>query len=347
MQKKEGLGVIFAILGLPVVALLVIAMLVTTNWSFPPIDESQTGYRGTSMMTLKDRGQEADFRETVVVPEEPWELELPAEGEELAGDLYENLQVLGHLGDDQFNRLMTAITEWVSPEEGCVYCHNPENFASDDIYTKIVARRMIQMTQTINADWQDHVGDVGVTCYTCHRGQHVPENLWFTADPEAYPFGRGQNKAEPASQYASLPTDPFTPFLLNDAEIRLQAGQALPGSQAVYGTMQTEWTYSLMNHMAAGLGVNCTFCHNSRAWFNWEESPPQRTTAWYGIRMARSINQEFMHPLGPQYPENRVGELGDGGKANCATCHAGVNKPLYGAPMAQSYPSLLTPAPAE
>ena len=29
-------------------------------------------------------------------------------------------------------------------------------------------------------------------------------------------------------------------------------------------------------------------------------------------------------------------------KVNCATCHQGVYKPLYGAPMAKDYPALLT-----
>ena len=60
------------------------------------------------------------------------------------------MQVLGDLSVAEFTRTMASITEWVSPEEGCNYCHIPENLASDDIYTKVVSRRMLQMTQDIN-----------------------------------------------------------------------------------------------------------------------------------------------------------------------------------------------------
>jgi len=68
---------------------------------------------------------------------------------------------------------MLAITQWVAPEQGCAYCHNGDNLADDGLYTKIVARRMLQMTRHINKDWKEHVASTGVTCYTCHRGQPV------------------------------------------------------------------------------------------------------------------------------------------------------------------------------
>ena len=96
---------------------------------------------------------------------------------------YKNVQVLGDLDTAQFNRLMNAITTWVAPQEGdnagCAYCHNVENMASDEVYTKVVARRMIQMTRTHQHQVQHaHVQQTGVTCYTCHRGQPVPANVW-------------------------------------------------------------------------------------------------------------------------------------------------------------------------
>jgi hypothetical protein len=72
----------------------------------------------------------------------------------LARAVYKNVQVLGDLSVAQFARHMVSITSWVAPNEGCTYCHNPANFAEDSKYTKVVARRMIQMTQHINADWQ-------------------------------------------------------------------------------------------------------------------------------------------------------------------------------------------------
>jgi photosynthetic reaction center cytochrome c subunit len=45
-------------------------------------------------------------------------------------DIYQNVQVLGDLSAGEFNRLMAAITAWVSPEEGCTYCHGNDGFAA-------------------------------------------------------------------------------------------------------------------------------------------------------------------------------------------------------------------------
>ena len=111
------------------------------------------------------------------------------------------------------------------------------------------------------------------------------------------------------------------------------------------GTQQAEWTYGLMMHLSKGLGVNCTYCHNSRNFGSWETSPPTRVIAWHGIQMSRYLNVDYLEPLGPVYPDHRLGPTGDAPKLNCATCHNGVAKPLYGAPMAASFPSLQMPAP--
>jgi photosynthetic reaction center cytochrome c subunit len=95
--------------------------------------------------------------------------------------------------------------------------------------------------------------------------------------------------------------------------------------------------------MSTALGVNCTFCHNSRSFSSWETSPPQRLTAWHGIRMVRNINNEYIEALRPVFPPNRLGPMGDTLKVNCATCHQGVFQPLYGAEMLKDYPELNPP----
>ena len=58
-----------------------------------------------------------------------------------------------------------------------------------------------------------------------------------------------------------------------------------------------------MMHISTALGVNCTYCHNTRAFYSWEESTPQRVTAWYGIRMVRDINNNYIGPLAPLYAD--------------------------------------------
>jgi photosynthetic reaction center cytochrome c subunit len=72
----------------------------------------------------------------------------------------------------------------------------------------------------------------------------------------------------------------------------------------------------------------------------WANNPVTRQTAWYGIRMVRELNTAFLDPLGPVYPAQRLGELGDAPKANCATCHQGAYKPLYGASRLPAHPEL-------
>ncbi|MDX2258560.1 MAG: photosynthetic reaction center cytochrome PufC [Hyphomicrobiaceae bacterium] len=308
-----------------------------------PSTKEQLGYRGTGMETVTNKRTAAATAALNAVPEA-----LPAEdaGGKRASEVYQNVKVLGHLSEAQFNRVMLAITEWVSPEQGCAYCHGEDaTFAKDDLYTKVVARRMFQMNYHINEKWQNHVGQTGVTCYTCHRGKPVPDNIWFNEpasrqSTRALGNDNGQNRAGvEVAAYSSLPYDPLTPFIEKDAEIRVIGKEALPHGNR-QSIKQTEWTYSLMMHMSESLGQNCTFCHNTRSFAEWDQSRSQRTTAYHGIRMARDLNAAYLTPLQPTYPATRLGPGGDAPKANCATCHQGANKPLGGVSMIKDYPEL-------
>lgn len=312
----------------------------------PPQEASQNGYRGTGMNQIVSPERVEALKAANVVPEA--QPEADATGPR-ASQSYQNVQVLGHLSEGEFLRVMTAITEWVAPEQGCAYCHNVENLADDSLYTKKVSRRMLQMTQTINSNWSAHVAQTGVTCYTCHRGQPVPQNIWFNdtghvasgsaADP------MGQNTPLKANAYASLPRDPLSKLLVSpDAVIRVAGTTALSTDKPGASIASTEATYSLMNHMSTSLGVNCTFCHNTRSFSTWESSPPQRVTAWHGIQMVRALNTTYLDPLKATYPAERLGPEGDAPKAGCATCHQGVNKPLNGVSMLKDYLKELSPA---
>ncbi|WP_416765996.1 photosynthetic reaction center cytochrome c subunit family protein, partial [Anaerostipes hadrus] len=55
-----------------------------------------------------------------------------------AGQVYQNVKVLGNLSVGEFNRTMAAMTSWVAPTPGCVHCHNVQHFAADSLYTKVV-----------------------------------------------------------------------------------------------------------------------------------------------------------------------------------------------------------------
>lgn len=314
----------------------------------PSPDSIQRGYRGTGMLQVYNPRIVETINAKNLLPDV-----IPAADASgpRASQAFQNVKVLGDLSVPEFTRLMTAITAWVSPTEGCAYCHDLQNFADDKPYTKVVSRRMLEMTRHINTDWKTHVVSTGVTCFTCHRGQPVPSNIWFKEAPQANGSNfigdkAGQNTPSMKVALMATPTDPFTPFLLESKNVRVYSTTALPDGTNRSSLKQTEFTYSLMTHISSALNVNCTYCHNTRSFGAWDGNPPQRATAWYGIRLARDLNVAYLEPLRSAFPPNRLGPTGDSPKVNCATCHQGVYKPLNGAPLIKDYPELAGPRPA-
>ncbi|MBT8577868.1 photosynthetic reaction center cytochrome c subunit [Polynucleobacter paneuropaeus] len=327
---RQKIAIVFSIL----------AILTLTACERPPVDSKQTGYRGTGMDQINNpRTQE----QLAKINEMPAGIPASPDGPK-AGAVYKNIKVLNNLSTAQFGVFMVSMTSWVAPKEGCSYCHNVQNFADDSLYTKTVARRMIQMNQQINGNWGDHVKLTGVTCYTCHRGNNIPKNVWFNPvdnrGGNMLGNANGQNNPVDTVAYSSLPNQPFASYLMEKSgPARVIGDTALPtGNKA--SIQSTENVYGMMTHMSHSLGVNCTYCHNSRAFSSWEQSTPQRVQAWYGIQMLKDINTNFLTPLSSVFPANRLGPSGDVAKANCATCHQGVNKPLLGQSMLKDYPYL-------
>ena len=335
-------------------AVFVAVMLVA--WGNPAQTASlQTGPRGTGMsvpefvtqVTQPDPTIEAFYTEPPYVPEG---------GEARAGDVVPVELVLGDLTEDNFNRVMSAITQWVAPEEGCVYCHGDgdmESYGEDNLYTKVVARRMIQMTQNINENWDGHVNanqQVGVNCYTCHRGENVPSEIWFNITPvnkSAEGWSAVQNRATSLSQSTSLPSNALEVYLtdyeavnVHDLESRV-AGT--PGDGEYHTIQKAEQTYSLMNYFSNSLGVNCVFCHNSRAFYDPGQVTPQWGTALLGRQMVIEMNQEYLIPLKDEYPAERLGPVyADAPKAACKTCHKGYQQPMQGMNVIADWPELAT-----
>lgn len=305
----------------------------------------QRGYRGTAMV---QNYRPAALAELDAINEVPKPLRHVSGAGPTASEAYQNVQVLGDLSKPEFARLMLSFKTWVAPDEGCNYCHNAPDYASDAKYPKVVAREMIKMTRHINTDWKTHVKGTGVTCYTCHRGQAVPAKLWYAA-PEPVQTGFMAHKTSarpptPSAARTALPADPLSDFLLGDKPIRVVGLTPLQTGNT-HSIKDARSSYSMMLVMAESLGVNCTYCHNTRAFSSWELSPPPRATAWYGIRMARDLNNAYLTPIASELPKERLGPAGDGPKVYCATCHLGSSKPLNGASMVKDFPELIGPKP--
>jgi len=342
MSRSRKSGLLYGIVLVAVPAGILFGVINLNRMQHPPIVGVQRGFRGTGLDQIYSPKALAEL---AVQAKIPYILPPASSDGDKAGDSYENVRVLKNLSVAQFTRLMVSMATWVAPDVGCAYCHNVENMADDSNYTKVVARRMLQMTQNINANWKSHVHNTGVTCYTCHGGNPVPKYLWYNnpGPKEAVGFAetrQGLTHPNAMAGFSSLPWDPLTPFLEQANNIRVQSDTALP-TDNMSSMKQTEWTYSLMMLISKSLGVNCDYCHNTRALRDWSQSTPARVTAWYGIRMVRDLNNNYLDPLNAVFPAYRKGAMGDSPKVYCATCHQGIYKPLYGVSMLTTFRSEL------
>ncbi len=90
---------------------------------------------------------------------------------ERAGDRFENVSALSDMPADQMGKVMNMMSAALGVN--CNYCHVGTDFAKEQAPHKDVAREMLEMTLSIN---REHFGGkTTVTCYTCHRGQAVPD----------------------------------------------------------------------------------------------------------------------------------------------------------------------------
>ena len=309
-----GPGIIVGVVGS---AVFVAAFIVAWGQPFATAS-TQTGPRGTGMSVPEFVSDLAKGDPTIegFTTSSPI---VPAAGATLAKDGVENAEpLLGDLTVENYDRLVTAMREWTGIED---------LFAGEENYQTVVARRMIQMTQALNEEWDGHTNsEVGVTCYTCHRGEVVPSTIWF--------------------DNASLPSDALQKLLVDGEQITVHdlesrvAGS--PSDEDFRSIQDTERTYALMNYFAGSLGVNCVFCHNSRAFYDTAEVTPQWATASLGIGMVQEINNDYLIDLAEIYPDERLGAKGDAPKAACATCHKGYQKPLQGLNVIADWPELAT-----
>jgi Photosynthetic reaction centre cytochrome C subunit len=92
---------------------------------------------------------------------------------------FKNLQVLPKtISKDDLKAYMKAQAKALGVE--CDYCHDVPDMASDKNDKKLIARKMIQMTNDVNDRWLKGMKDADknkVTCATCHQGHEQPPKL--------------------------------------------------------------------------------------------------------------------------------------------------------------------------
>ncbi|GAB4449444.1 MAG: photosynthetic reaction center cytochrome c subunit family protein [Chloroflexi bacterium OHK40] len=208
-----------------------------------------------------------------------------------------NVQVLTGMTSGQ---IWTYMQQYVSGGlgVGCQYCHNLNNFASDEYPAKIAARNMLYLVSDINAqfivDLPNWKGNY-VQCATCHNNQpnnleafgtqfiksipDIPvtvdpldENGQPILDPAQKPEEiRGQVGLQDAVLYYIYNYQVWRPFDPADPE----SGRGSLALTLDGGRTQDQVTINqnVMNYQSWALGVGCTYCHNSRNFVAYETNP--------------------------------------------------------------------------
>jgi photosynthetic reaction center cytochrome c subunit len=96
----------------------------------------------------------------------------PLPGGRTAEQVFKNIKVLQGTPADSLGQGMHLMS--ASLGVNCEFCHVEGNFVSDAIRQKQVARDMIEMTSGMNQ--RSFGGAHVVSCFTCHRGDAVPQN---------------------------------------------------------------------------------------------------------------------------------------------------------------------------
>ena len=347
-------GPLLIFLALVIATVLVV---VVPDWHRPGTPGTQMGFRASQMVQFASRAETAPINANVPAP-----LPQAAEGGPKATEKYKNVKVLTDVSAAEFDRLQEAITAWVSPKQGCAFCHDPDDMSSDAKPQKLAARRMLEMTRYTNSAWKSHVEPAGVTCYTCHRGQPIPAEVWWPRVPK--PVKPFLDKSEPWNEAADtvstfFPNAGYAEYYLQDNPIAAQSTTWAP-SHDVAAQVVVKRIYEMMMQMSLQIGVNCGYCHNSRALQDWSQSTPERWVGYYSLRLIRDLNRNYLLPLAQTIPQQRIlahstampvipdyqkGQQPGNALLTCGTCHYRLPKPLNGANMVKDYPGLVGTAP--
>ncbi|NOK63168.1 MAG: photosynthetic reaction center cytochrome c subunit [Chloroflexi bacterium AL-W] len=177
----------------------------------------------------------------------------------------------------------------------CTYCHDISNFAGEGTAQKATARQMMLMTADLNQNFitqlpatvNQDVGNIQITCATCHNGQNIFETY-------------------PAEALVTLPKDFQLPL-----DLEYPGGLVVTG-QEDKSLDDVELNQNVMYHMNLSLGVGCTYCHNARYFpLNDVENKGYATTM---LLMTQHLNENYLEAMNNKVP-------------SCYTCHQEAQVP--------------------
>jgi hypothetical protein len=202
---------------------------------------------------------------------------------------FSNVLVLHQMTSKRFIGAMHGMATALGAR--CTECHVEEKFASDDKPEKRTARKMLIMSQRLNATF--FRGHVALSCYTCHRGSEHPESA--PADLEA--------KLAAMTLPPSLPAIPPGAKRASDVYRNLKLLGGLPPNLLV----------PVMQQVSLSLGVGCDECHVAGDWAS--DDKRRKEVARDMLAMVESANAELF------------GQMHDKDAVTCWTCHRGAKHP--------------------
>jgi photosynthetic reaction center cytochrome c subunit len=258
-----------------------------------------------------------------------------------------NVNVLNkYLGDKYTDTaaVFGYMSSYFTPGVGvsCEYCHNLENFSSDEKPTKATARAMLVMQFELQNKWIETIprpeGQVvyQLKCASCHNGQ---PKFWNNAlivsasDPKNFGkaagvFGGGNPTSYDLKNIGVTlngQTPPFYSFVDDeylaaraDADGSVNFFQVTADKDTPPGLNATYRNQNAMYHQNSALGVGCDFCHYGGYFasyvledgtFKWPKSQ---------ARHMQGMVQDIAINWFPQMPN-----LVDTAQPNCYMCHRG------------------------
>jgi hypothetical protein len=158
-------------------------------------DLSSDGHSLTVSVSASDHGKERNS--TYVLLKQPDAAgDALRKSEETAGERFKNLKTeLKALPKSEFIDQMRYIS-W-SLGKDCEFCHVKDHFDSDDKKEKRTARKMIDMSESI--DRNNFEGHPEVRCFTCHQQHAHPLSYPLFPDQLAQQQAAAQSRGESAA----------------------------------------------------------------------------------------------------------------------------------------------------
>lgn len=95
----------------------------------------------------------------------------PEQADQPAKKVFHNLQIVKDVPAKQLPMIMAYFSRSLGVR--CMFCHNLDDFPSDEKPPKRMARKMLRMVQDVRQHFYNG-GDIPVGCYTCHQGEMLP-----------------------------------------------------------------------------------------------------------------------------------------------------------------------------